>query len=141
PLVATAAFGYVRLRRGEYEPGDLANWAARLRAVDGWRRVYVFLKHDEGRAPALARGFVAGLAEGPGGNRGRRTARHGGSHGPLSLRAARTVRSGEPRRISMCHCLECQRRTGSAFRDRHGWIVLPEDMAMFGSSPPERGVR
>jgi len=26
-------------------------------------------------------------------------------------------------------------------RDRHGWIVLPEDMAMFGSSPPKRGVR
>ncbi len=25
-----------------------------------------------------------------------------------------TVR-GEPTRISMCHCLECQRRTGSAF--------------------------
>lgn len=22
---------------------------------------------------------------------------------------------GEPTRISMCHCLECQRRTGSAF--------------------------
>jgi len=116
----------------------------------------------------------------------------------------------------MCHCLECQRRTGSAFsvavfyersrvrlergasavfergsangfpvsfhfcgrcgsnvyweparmpdlvgvalgafadpsfprpdqsvwtRDKHGWIVLPEDMAMFESSPPKRGVR
>jgi hypothetical protein len=25
------------------------------------------------------------------------------------------VCTGEPRRISMCHCLECQRRTGSAF--------------------------
>jgi hypothetical protein len=23
--------------------------------------------------------------------------------------------SGEPRRVSMCHCLDCQRRTGSAF--------------------------
>lgn len=22
---------------------------------------------------------------------------------------------GEPRRVSMCHCLDCQRRTGSAF--------------------------
>jgi uncharacterized protein YecE (DUF72 family) len=61
PLVGTAAFGYVRLRRGDYEPGELADWAARLRAVDGWRRVYVFLKHDEGRAPALARGFVEAL--------------------------------------------------------------------------------
>lgn len=25
------------------------------------------------------------------------------------------VCSGEPRKISLCHCLECQRRTGSAF--------------------------
>jgi len=25
------------------------------------------------------------------------------------------VCSGEPRKVSMCHCLECQRRTGSAF--------------------------
>jgi uncharacterized protein YecE (DUF72 family) len=60
PLVATAAFGYVRLRR-EYEPAALAEWAARLRAVAGWQRVYVFLKHDEGQAPALARGFVEAL--------------------------------------------------------------------------------
>ena len=60
PLVATAAFGYVRLRR-EYEPAALADWAARLRAVEGWQRVYVFLKHDEGQAPALARGFVEAL--------------------------------------------------------------------------------
>ena len=22
---------------------------------------------------------------------------------------------GEPRRVSMCHCIDCQRRTGSAF--------------------------
>ena len=60
PLVATAPFGYVRLRR-EYEPAALADWAARLRAVEGWQRVYVFLKHDEGQAPALARGFVEAL--------------------------------------------------------------------------------
>src|SRR5918912_82679 len=32
------------------------------------------------------------------------------SCGQLSLEAA-----GEPVRISMCHCLACQRRTGSAF--------------------------
>ena len=64
PLVATAAFGYVRLRR-EYEPAALADWAARLRAVEGWQRVYVFLKHDEGQAPALARGFVEALGRNP----------------------------------------------------------------------------
>jgi hypothetical protein len=27
----------------------------------------------------------------------------------------RVVASGDPVRISMCHCLECQRRTGSVF--------------------------
>jgi uncharacterized protein YecE (DUF72 family) len=63
PLVATAPFGYARLRREEYSAGDLAAWAQRLRAVDGWERVYVFLKHDEaGRAPELARAFLDTLA-------------------------------------------------------------------------------
>jgi uncharacterized protein YecE (DUF72 family) len=62
PLVATAPFGYVRLRREDYAPAELADWAARLRAVEGWRHAYVFLKHDEaGRAPELARAFLDAL--------------------------------------------------------------------------------
>jgi uncharacterized protein YecE (DUF72 family) len=62
PLVATAPFGYARLRREEYSAGDLTAWAERLRAVQGWQRVYVFLKHDEaGRAPELARAFLDAL--------------------------------------------------------------------------------
>jgi uncharacterized protein YecE (DUF72 family) len=62
PLVATAPFGYVRLRREAYTVEELAGWAARLRGVEGWRRVYVFLKHDEaGRAAELARGFLGAL--------------------------------------------------------------------------------
>jgi uncharacterized protein YecE (DUF72 family) len=62
PLVATAPFGYARLRREEYSAGDLTAWAERLRAVESWQRVYVFLKHDEaGRAPALARAFLDAL--------------------------------------------------------------------------------
>jgi len=62
PLVATAPFGYARLRREEYSADDLAGWAERLRAVEGWQRVYVFLKHDEaGRAAALARAFLDAL--------------------------------------------------------------------------------
>jgi len=60
----------------------------------------------------------------------------------------------------MCHCLECQRRTGSPFsvavgafadptfprpeqsvwtKDKHAWLGLPEDVATFESSPPPRG--
>ena len=62
PLVATAPFGYVRLRREDYADGELASWAERLGAVARWQRTYVYLKHDEaGRAPALARVFLDAL--------------------------------------------------------------------------------
>jgi uncharacterized protein YecE (DUF72 family) len=70
PLVATAAFGYLRLRRGEYTPAELAAWAARIAAERRWRRAYVYFKHDDaGRAPVLARAFLAQL----GGTRQRAT--------------------------------------------------------------------
>ena len=62
PLVATAPFGYVRLRRTDYAPDALRDWAERLHEVASWKRVYVYLKHDEaGRAPALAQGLLAAL--------------------------------------------------------------------------------
>jgi hypothetical protein len=32
---------------------------------------------------------------------------------------------GEPARISMCHCLECQRRTGAAFGNQ-AWFSPPQ---------------
>ena len=54
PLIATADFGYLRLRDGDYTEPELAEWAARLRSQD-WRDAYVFFKHeDSGRGPALA---------------------------------------------------------------------------------------
>ena len=57
PLVATAKWGYLRLRREDYAESDLDAWAARLAAVE-WDSAYVFFKHeDEARAPELARGF------------------------------------------------------------------------------------
>ena len=63
PLVATAPFGYVRLRRLDYSPEALAGWAERLRTLPGWKRVYVYVKHDEaGRAPALAQALLAALS-------------------------------------------------------------------------------
>jgi uncharacterized protein YecE (DUF72 family) len=63
PLVATAPFGYVRLRRLDYAPETLAAWAERLRGVAAWKRVYVYVKHDEaGRAPALAQSLAAALS-------------------------------------------------------------------------------
>ncbi len=63
PIVATAAFGYLRLRRGAYTPAELAAWAARVAAERRWQRAYVYFKHDDaGRAPALAHAFLAQLA-------------------------------------------------------------------------------
>lgn len=62
PIIGTAAFGYVRLRRDDYTDAALAAWAERLRAVPRWKRIYVFLKHDEaGRAPELANAFLRTL--------------------------------------------------------------------------------
>jgi uncharacterized protein YecE (DUF72 family) len=54
PLLATARFGYVRLRRARYGHAALAKWARELRARR-WRDAYVFFKHeDEGTGPRFA---------------------------------------------------------------------------------------
>jgi uncharacterized protein YecE (DUF72 family) len=51
-------FGYLRLRRTEYDDDALRAWAARVRA-QSWQRAFVFFKHeDEGRGPRLARRFL-----------------------------------------------------------------------------------
>jgi uncharacterized protein YecE (DUF72 family) len=53
-LVATASFGYLRLRRDDYSDADLVRWLVRIRAQP-WSQTYVFFKHeDEGAAPRLA---------------------------------------------------------------------------------------
>jgi uncharacterized protein YecE (DUF72 family) len=54
PLVATAGWGYLRLRRDDYTDADLETWAGRIRG-QRWSEAYVFFKHeDEGAAPKLA---------------------------------------------------------------------------------------
>ena len=65
PAVATADFGYLRLRAVEYSDDDLQRWIATIdRVGSGWSEAYVFFKHeDSGTGPALARRFVA-LREG-----------------------------------------------------------------------------
>jgi uncharacterized protein YecE (DUF72 family) len=58
PFVPTADWGYLRLRRKAYGPGDLAAWAAKIRGA-GWREAFVFFKHeDEGTGPKLAAEFI-----------------------------------------------------------------------------------
>lgn len=44
----------------------------------------------------------------------------------------RATATGEPVRISVCHCLECQQRTGSAFSAQARWPE--EDVAITGEA-------
>lgn len=62
PLVATADFGYARLRDEGYTKKDLRQWADTLRGIStGWKDAFVFFKHEEGgEGPRLA-GEFAGL--------------------------------------------------------------------------------
>jgi uncharacterized protein YecE (DUF72 family) len=56
PLVATADWGYVRLRLEEYSDEELSKWATRLAATD-WTQIYVFFMHEP-TAPAYARALM-----------------------------------------------------------------------------------
>lgn len=59
PLVATAKWGYVRLRRDDYRDSALRGWMTRLRKQP-WERVYVYFKHDKvGHAARLAARWMA----------------------------------------------------------------------------------
>ena len=60
PAVATADFGYLRLRAVEYTDDDLTSWIATIDRVGAaWRDAHVFFKHeDSGSGPALARRFM-----------------------------------------------------------------------------------
>ena len=54
PLTPTADWGYVRLRKDAYTRRGLARWAARIRELP-WKEAFVYVKHDEGAAPGVAR--------------------------------------------------------------------------------------
>jgi uncharacterized protein YecE (DUF72 family) len=55
PLVPTASWGYVRLRRSAYDHDALESWSATIRG-NPWSEAYVFLKHEDGSptGPAAA---------------------------------------------------------------------------------------
>jgi uncharacterized protein YecE (DUF72 family) len=62
PVEETASWGYLRLRRQDYDDAALGVWAERVRAR-GWQTAYVFFKHeDEGQGPKLAARFRELLA-------------------------------------------------------------------------------
>ena len=64
--MATADWGYLRLRREDYETPALDGVARRIRG-QAWERAFVFFKHeDEGTGPRLAGRFLELVASGDG---------------------------------------------------------------------------
>ena len=61
PTVATADWGYLRLRRAAYQKADLTRWAKTVTSQP-WKDAFVFFKHEEaGAGPKLADAFTAEL--------------------------------------------------------------------------------
>lgn len=59
PREATAGWGYLRLRCGDYTDAQLKDWAQWVQAQK-WSDAYVFLKHeDEGKGPQFAERFLS----------------------------------------------------------------------------------
>jgi uncharacterized protein YecE (DUF72 family) len=57
-IVSTAAWGYLRLRRTNYEEKDLVEWMKRVQH-EKWNDAFIFFKHeDEGIGPRLAAQFL-----------------------------------------------------------------------------------
>ena len=62
PLVATAPWGYLRLRHQDYDDAAVAAWAEKVRGQP-WSEAYVFFKHeDAGSGPKLAAEFLKRIA-------------------------------------------------------------------------------
>ncbi|MGH7483924.1 MAG: DUF72 domain-containing protein [Longimicrobiales bacterium] len=62
PRAATASWGYLRLRRQDYDEAALGDWADWLRR-QSWSEAFVFFKHeDAGTGPRLAARFGELLA-------------------------------------------------------------------------------
>ena len=56
PLISTADWGYLRLRREDYHAPDVAQWAGRVQAqIEAWSNAFVYFKHEaSGIGPKLA---------------------------------------------------------------------------------------
>jgi uncharacterized protein YecE (DUF72 family) len=64
PLVPTASWGYLRLRKVEYEADELVRWAAWI-PRQSWSDTFVFFKHeDAGTGPRLAKQLMTLLDTG-----------------------------------------------------------------------------
>jgi uncharacterized protein YecE (DUF72 family) len=59
PLVSTADWGYLRLRRPDYTPAELQEWRTWV-AGQKWKNAFVFFKHeDAGAGPRMAMDFLS----------------------------------------------------------------------------------
>ena len=66
PFEATADWGYLRLRRTDYDDAALKLWADRMRE-QAWKDCFVYFKHeDTGTGPKLGAKLLELLAEGSG---------------------------------------------------------------------------
>ena len=58
PVVATAAWGCLRLRRPDYDDATLKRWVKQMNKQD-WQDAFVFFKHeDEAKGPKFAQRFL-----------------------------------------------------------------------------------
>ena len=64
PEIATADYGYLRLRREDYQEADIARWAEAVRARSAqWSDAFVYFKHEEsGIGPKFARQMIDRLS-------------------------------------------------------------------------------
>jgi len=63
-IISTANWGYLRLRKTNYEANDLVEWMGRVQKQK-WEDAFIFFKHeDEGIGPKLAAQFL-GMSEPP----------------------------------------------------------------------------
>ena len=60
PDIATASYGYLRLRREDYQSADITRWSEVLKKNESaWSEAYVYFKHEEsGIVPKLAQQMI-----------------------------------------------------------------------------------
>ena len=60
PKVATASYGYLRLRREDYQKIDIERWADFVREQESdWQDAFIYFKHEqEGIGPKLAKQLI-----------------------------------------------------------------------------------
>ena len=65
PVVATADYGYLRLRDEGYQPADIARWADEISThAARWREAFVYFKHeDEGKGPEFGQALARALGQ------------------------------------------------------------------------------